>query len=160
MSTKGILVIIPCGLQKIWKKLPDFGPCPARNVYTGAPFTVNRRFAEKCADKWMILSAKYGYIEPDFIIPGNYNVTFKNSGIHPISQENLIGQIREKRLDKYPVIYGLGGKDYRILIKNTFAAFGRTVEFPFEGKGKIGEMMRSIKKKTKECNKVSQEKTS
>lgn len=43
---KGPLVIVPCGQEKIWDKKPDLGPVPARDVYTGAPFKVNREYAE------------------------------------------------------------------------------------------------------------------
>jgi hypothetical protein len=99
----------------------------------------------------MILSAKYGYIEPDFRISGNYNVTFKDLQTNPVSINTLIDQIREKGLAEYPVIYGLGGREYRDLISKSFAVFGRKIEFPFQGKGRIGEIMSLIKKTTAEC---------
>jgi len=151
MSTKGLLVIISCGSQKIWDKLHNFGPCPAWDVYTGAPFTVNRRFAEKCADKYMILSAKFGYIEPDFVIPENYNVTFKDPSTKPVTTEVLIRQIKEKKLCRYPTVIGLGGKEYRALIHDSFAVTGKKVLFPFAGKGRIGEIMSQIKIATSNC---------
>ena len=70
-----ILVIVPCGQGKIWDTEPDRGPVAARDAYTGAPFKVNRAYAERFASYWVILSAKYGFIPPDYLIPGPYNVT-------------------------------------------------------------------------------------
>src|SRR3990172_7019090 len=37
----------------------------------------------------VILSAKYGLISPDFVIPGPYNVTFKNLSTRPIDVRTL-----------------------------------------------------------------------
>ncbi len=37
-----VLVIVPCGLSKIWDKNPNAGPMPAKDAYTGSPFKVNR----------------------------------------------------------------------------------------------------------------------
>ena len=77
-----VLVVVPCGMRKIWDMNPSAGPTPAKNAYVGAPFKVNRAYAEKFADRWVILSAKYGFIDLDFVIPENYDVTFKLSLIH------------------------------------------------------------------------------
>ena len=74
---KEILVIVPCGQRKIWDKHPQKGATPARYVYIGAPFKVNAKYAEAFSKYWVILSAKYGLITPEFKIPGPYNITFK-----------------------------------------------------------------------------------
>ena len=55
----------------------DAGATPAADAYTGAPFTVNREYAEASGGDWVILSAKYGFLRPTDIIPGPYEVTFK-----------------------------------------------------------------------------------
>jgi hypothetical protein len=141
------LIIIPCGAGKIWDNYPSHGPCKAKEAYTGSPFKVNRGFAEACAGKWMILSAKYGYIEPDFLIPGNYNVSFKDPMTLPVKADILIGQIRSQGLDKFGSVIGLGGKEYRQLILTSFAPFRIPVSFPFADRGlKIGETMSLINK--------------
>ena len=71
------LVIVPCGRAKIWDKHPDAGPTAAADAYTGAPFTVNRHYAEQAGGDWVILSAKYGFLRPTDLIPGTYETTFK-----------------------------------------------------------------------------------
>ena len=52
------------------------------------------------ADRWVILSAKYGFIDPDFLIPGPYNVTFKRRATGPIDAETLRTQVRAAGLDQ------------------------------------------------------------
>jgi hypothetical protein len=145
MST--ILVIVPCGQGKVWDDDPERGPTPAREAYTGAPFKVNRAYAERHGDRWVILSAKYGFIPPDFVIPGPYNVTFKKRATDPVGVATLREQIREQGLAEFPSIIGLGGKEYRAMIEGAFAPFGRAVEFPFAGLP-IGRAMQEVKRAT------------
>lgn len=49
-SRRQALIIVPCGLAKIWDKSPQAGPVPARLAYTGPPFKVNREYAEHFSD--------------------------------------------------------------------------------------------------------------
>ena len=81
---------------------------------------VNRAFAEKFADRWVILSAKYGFMNPDFMIPGNYNLAFSRQTTIAIKLADLKQQIREKRLGDYDVIVALGGEDYVGVIRRAF----------------------------------------
>ncbi len=139
---EGVLVIVPCGQQKIWDKFPDHGPTPARNAYTGSPFVVNRTYAEHFAERWVILSAKYGFIPPDFAIPGPYNVTFKQPSTHPVDVATLHDQIQAQQLDTFDSIIGLGGKDYRGIVEHAFAGTSVRLHFPFAGL-KLGLAMRA-----------------
>jgi len=128
-----MLVIIPCGQSKVWDDQPDRGPVKARDAYTGTPFRMNRAYAEAFASRWVILSAKYGFISPDFLIPGPYNVTFKKRATNPVGLTMLIAQIKELRLDEASRIIGLGGKEYRAMIERAFAPFDCSLVFPFSG---------------------------
>jgi hypothetical protein len=139
-----LLVIVPCGSAKIWKKHPDRGPTPARDAYVGSPFKVNREFAERHADRWVILSAKYGFIDPDFTIPESYEVTFKRRATNPIAYERLAEQVREQGLDRYARIIGLGGADYRAAIRAAFDGLDASLEFPTAGMG-LGESLGFLK---------------
>ena len=78
------LVVVPCGQSKIWDRHPGIGAVAAREAYTGAPFVVNRAYAERYADAWVILSAKYGFLSPNDLVDGPYNVTFKKRSTQPI----------------------------------------------------------------------------
>jgi len=78
-------VVVPCGKAKIWDRESSHGPTPARQAYTSTFFCVNRRYAEVFGESWIILSATYGFIAPDFVISAAYNVTFKDLRSNPIA---------------------------------------------------------------------------
>jgi len=142
---KGILVVVPCGKGKIWDKYPDAGPTSAKDAYTGAPFRVNREYAECFGEKWVILSAKYGFVSPDFTIPGPYDVSFKDRSTPSVSVETLQKQIREQDLSHFDLVIGLGGKEYRNVIEQAFEPWGIRIMFPFAGL-KTGYAMQATKK--------------
>ncbi len=141
---KGKLVIVPCGLGKVWDSDPDRGSVPACEAYNGSPFKVNREYAEHFADRWVILSAKYGFIAPDFPIPGPYNVTFKRKVTDPIEGSMLRKQIKDQKLDRFEMIIGLGGKEYRAIVEEVFHSLPVKLYFPFAGLP-IGKAMQAIK---------------
>lgn len=137
------LVIVPCGRSKIWEKNPHLGPIPARDAYTGAPFKVNREYAEKMADRWVILSAKYGFIEPTTPIT-QYEVTFKRKSTNPISASALRKQATHLGLFDFDEATVLGGKEYRSIVEAAFAGTAVKLVFPFSGLT-VGKAMRAVK---------------
>ena len=139
---RGLLVVVPCGQKKIWDKHPVAGPTRASDAYLGAPFTVNRKFAEHFGEAWVILSAKYGFISPDFELPGPYNVTFKRKAIGPVSIVTLREQVDTFNLDRFTDVVGLGGKEYRFALEQAFHAKNVRLHFPFSGL-QIGRAMRA-----------------
>lgn len=139
------LVIVPCGSAKVWDGKPATGPVAARDVYTGPPFVVNRQYAERFGDDWVILSAKYGFIDPDFVIPEPYNVSFKFKRTNPVGVETLRSQISEQKLDQYDRIIALGGKDYAAPIERAFVEKDTETFFPFLGLP-IGRMMSATRR--------------
>lgn len=134
------LVIVPCGRSKIWDKQPHQGPTPAAGAYTSGIFRRNCQYAERFSDAWVILSAKYGFMEPAFEIPGWYNVSFKHPSTRPISYQTLRQQAEEAGLDRYPVVVGLGGRVYREAVTAAFASSHGRLVFPFAGL-QLGHMM-------------------
>jgi len=115
----------------------------------GAPFKVNRKYAEKFADRRVILSAKYGFIDLDFIIPENYNVTFKKLKTQPVSVGELRRQIVEKGLNNFSKIVVLGGRDYINVTKSAFKGFKVTIIAPTL-RLPIGKTMKKVIKQFKE----------
>jgi hypothetical protein len=140
----GVLVIVPCGLRKVWDKNPNAGPTAASLAYTGPPFRLNKQYAERYGDGWVILSAKYGFIPPDFVIPGPYDITFKRKSTDPVSVGILTKQVRRMGLDGFEVVIGLGGKEYRSAIEQAFGSSISVLKFPFAGLD-IMNMMRATK---------------
>jgi hypothetical protein len=139
-----VLVIVPCGKSKIWDKQPQHGPAPAIEAYTGAMFRLNLQYAERFGDAWVMLSPKYGFIAPDFVIPETYDISFRLPATRPISDGQLQRQVRERRLDAYTDVTGLGGKGYRGAIQASFADTAARLHFPFAGLP-IGKMMQATK---------------
>jgi len=137
--------VVPCGSRKIWDSSPQAGPTKARDVYTGS-------FAKKCIeyaekfypDSYVILSAKYGFLFPDEIIPENYNVTFKDRKTNPIAVDELRKQAEKKGLTKYDEIVVVAGSDYANIVKKVFA--GKKIITPLKGLGGMGVMMSAMRK--------------
>jgi len=132
MSTR-VLVVVPCGKGKIWDKFPKIKATRAEEAYVGAPFKVNKAFAKKFADEWVILSAKYGFVEPTFIIPENYDVSFNHPETNPINLGGLKSQVKEKDLENFDVVIVLGGGEIittlspRTMMAPSFFTFSASV---------------------------------
>ena len=139
------LVIVPCGQAKIWSKLPNSGSVEARSAYSGGPFGINRSYAERFADHWVVLSAKYGFIAPGFMIPGPYNVTFKRRSPPPVDVETLREQVEQQRLMQYGPIIALGGKEYQHAVRAAFEPWTVEIVSPFAGLP-IGKAMQAVKR--------------
>jgi hypothetical protein len=141
---RGVLVVVPCGQGKVWDRAPQLGPVAARDAYTGAPFKVNRAFAERFGARWVVLSAKYGFVSPDFMIPGPYNVTFKRQSTNPVEVPVLRRQISEQDIDRFDAVIGLGGKEYQEATREAFSGLPPRLHFPFAGLP-LGKAMQATK---------------
>jgi hypothetical protein len=140
-----LLVIVPCGIAKIWDKYPDAGPTAAAQAYIGPPFVVNRAYAERAGGDWVVLSAKYGFLRPTDIVPGPYNTTFKRKSTNPIAFAALQEQVPRMGLDRYAEVVGLGGKEYREAVAAAFEGTPVSLRFPFAGLP-IGKAMGATKR--------------
>ena len=134
------ICIVPCGSQKIWDKNPKAGPTKAREVYIG-PFAKKcRRYAEKFhTGSWCILSAKYGFLFPNDIVSGPYNVSFNKPTQDTITSEELKKQASKKKMREYKKVVILGGKNYANIIKQIFP--DKKIHTPLSGCKGIGYMM-------------------
>lgn len=137
------LVVVSCGARKIWAKGAT-GKIPAKNAYIGPLFHVEKEYAEKFAGRWVILSAKYGFLDPDTPIE-KYEVTFKDPGTNPISVHELQEQVKRRELDSFERAVVLGGKKYVERVEKAFEGSNVKIVAPLHGK-RIGEMMSAVKK--------------
>lgn len=143
-AKREVLVIVPCGLIKIWDRNPNAGPTLAKDAYKGSPFKVNRQYAEFFGTKWIILSAKYGFILPDYEIPGPYEVTFKRKSSNPVSSDLLRKQVNDQGFELFLKGIELGGNEYRLEIADAPEGLNVELDFPFVGLP-IGKAMQSTK---------------
>ena len=139
------LVIIGCGKSKIWDKNAWAGPQKASNVYVGPYFKSKRRFAESRGCDWMILSPKYGFMRPDFVIPSNYDVTFASKSPGAISVPELKRQVERQGLGNYANVTVLGGRVYVEKLRDAFSNTKAKIDAPFVGP-RFGTQMGLIKK--------------
>ena len=121
-----ILGILGCTKKKIWDQNPDIGPVPARSAYCGDKFISDHKKVEALTTRWIILSAKYGFIDPDFIIPQKYDVTFNpnyKSDEPPVSNDKLIQQIKDLGLDSFDTVrfFSSCGDLYEAKTREAFA---------------------------------------
>ncbi len=141
------LVIVPCARRKIWDHNPAAGPTRASDAYTSAVFRLNKQYAQTFGDAWLILSAKYGLITPDFIIPAPYDVTLNRPSADTVAIEQIQAQAQRLGLDRYSTIIGLGGKAYRRILAAAIPHRPDGIprfRFPFAGLP-IGKAMQAVK---------------
>jgi len=143
-----VLCVVPCGNKKIWNKKPNIGPQRARNVYIGPFASKCREYAERFyPSSWVILSAKYGFLFPDDVVPGPYNISFNDKNTNPITVKELRSQAKDKGLCNYERIVVLGGKNYTQIIKDIFQ--NKEIHDPLVDCKGIGYMMGKLKKTKK-----------
>lgn len=134
------LIVVSCTRKKIWDEDPSASLyVPARKAYRGRTVTdwIGKCELKPSSCPWVILSAKYGFIEPDHPI-GDYDVTFSRPETGPISDESLRGQVlyqrrllcgekRSLRSFKYVAVRGSAEyvKKTRLAFADTGASVGR-----------------------------------
>ncbi len=143
------LCIVPCGSMKIWRRCPYAGPTKARDAYIGSFARTCIEYAERFyPNSYVILSAKYGFLFPDEIIPEDYNVTFNDPKTNPITVEELRKQAVEKGLMKYDEIVVVAGSNYVNIVKRVFP--DKKIIAPLRGLGGMGSMISAMKKAIRE----------
>jgi len=142
------LCVVSSGKLKIWDKQPDYGPVRVRDMYIGIFSKKCIEYAEKLYPySWRILSAEYGFMKGDDIVPAPYEACFHNKNSKPISVDELKIQAEDDALKEYNKIIVLGGKYYTNLIKSIFPH--KYVYNPLEGCKGIGYMISRLNKAIK-----------
>lgn len=144
---KRLLIIVQCGGRKIWRTRPHAGPIKAKNAYVSGYFQNNRAYAERFGRRWLILSAKYGFLDPNIRIR-NYNVSFLDPRTKPIGISELRTQVKRKRLGQYPEVVVLGGLAYAEVVRAAFDGTAVKIRQPFKGLRGIGFIQQAVKRAT------------
>ena len=130
---KGTLLnIVACSRAKIWNtKDKDTNSYPARVAYKGGMFKqaincfMDFKSRAGVEPRWVILSAKYGFIEPDQEI-SDYNISFSNPDdkYNIVTDSKLLTQWKEKGLERYRLICLWGGEAYARHVRNILNNIG------------------------------------
>ena len=137
------LIIVQCGERKIWTKEPDLGPVEAKKAYVSNYFQMNKAYAERFGDEWILLSTKYGFIDPEEEVE-DYNVHFHKRASEPITDDELKEQVEIKNLGHFNHITVLGGEAYYQRVIKAFTDVPCVIQSPLKGL-KIGERMAKLK---------------
>ena len=138
------LGIIPCSKEKIWDITPERKAVPAKEAYRSSFHRFARLYAEKYCDAHIIFSAKYGFMEPDFMIPGPYDVTFSRPEDSVITDKELQKQARNYAT--YTSIVIICPRTYAQKIDRAFSLFMIQREYPLQKVGGFGKMHRFLRK--------------
>jgi cytoplasmic iron level regulating protein YaaA (DUF328/UPF0246 family) len=116
-------------------------PRPACNLYTSAWFRKASSYAQQIADRWFILSAKYGLLPPDRVI-APYDETLNRM---PAAQrrawaKRVLQDLRQEVHAGNNIII-LAGQRYREHLIDPLEAWGCNVDIPMRGL-RIGEQLR------------------
>ena len=141
-----VLVIVPCAKKKIWSKNSSVKSIAAKDAYISNYFKLCKLYSERFSDKWLILSGKYGIIEPDFILHGDYNMKLISSN----EFKNMVNeQLRNIISEGFTKIISLCGKRYTQFLENVFSSCDLKIYAPLEGLT-IGVRQEKIKRCLKE----------
>ncbi|CAM3748365.1 DUF6884 domain-containing protein [Marinicrinis lubricantis] len=138
------LCIIPCGKKKIWDDDPEAGIMKAKHVYRSALHRKCQAYARMFFDHWAILSAKYGLLLPDDIVPGNYDVSFGTNHSDLISFQALQRQVKEKGLLQVEQVVMLGGKKFTNVVPHIFDSNKVNINYPLSDCKGIGYMLQKL----------------
>jgi len=138
-----ILGIIPCSKEKIWDVFPEKKAVRADQAYRSAFHLYTRRYAQQHCHRFVILSAKYGLMEPEFVIEGPYDITFSRPSDPYISHEQLALQAQQYQSQESIIV--LCPKQYAQRIERAFDGLPPTMHFPLRGIGGFGAMHRYVK---------------
>lgn len=128
-----VLHIVSCSRTKAWED-PTVTErfLPARLAYQGAEMNQWLSRPDSAQSRWLILSAKYGFIEPDHPI-SDYDVTFNEPSTGPIVPEALRAQVlgQTRWSDRVPL------KDFTEVLVHGGQQYLRACEVAFRGVARV-----------------------
>ena len=139
----GITYVVPCGAAKLDR------PAPARELYTGTMFRHTWANAVRCAEldeaaglgpaRVLILSAKYGLVDPEQILEP-YDLRMGGPG--SVSPDLLAGQALALGIDWGSSVYGLLPRAYLARLDAALRTLDVYVQDVYEATQGIGEQRR------------------
>jgi N-glycosylase/DNA lyase len=129
-----VLHIIECSKRKVWDMaVPTPRFVPARQAYLGDAIRSWLADPRASTERWLILSARYGFIDPDQPVE-NYDVTFKLPSTGPIPDDALAAQVRYQvrwadavPIRQFSTVVVHGHRDYFDRVRAAFGPVGAHV---------------------------------
>lgn len=132
-APRGTIVLVACTKQKRERA------APACDLYISEWFTRARAYAENFGDRWYILSARYGLLDPE-TIAAPYDLTIATMAPWQRAEwgSATAAQLRAAVSAKANTLVILAGRSYRDPLLPHLA--GYTIDVPMEGLG-IGQQI-------------------
>ena len=112
-------------------------PTAARDLYTSALFRGARRFVEGSCDRWFILSAEHGLVDPDQILaPYERTLTTASPAVRREWSRGVLAQLAEqlgRDLSSHVFEVHAGAAYANFGLVDGLVALGARVEQPLEG---------------------------
>ncbi len=87
------IALVACGKGKLDR------PAPARELYNGVLFRKASAYCEATSDRWFILSAKHGLIDPETIVePYDLSLSHLDHGERRAWAERVVADLRNRGL--------------------------------------------------------------
>lgn len=114
---------------------------PAKSLYTSSLFVKSRQFAEHFFDRWFVLSAKHGLIEPAKIV-APYDITLNTMSIDDRQDwSRRVLKDLQRHLSNSDEITLIAGHKYRQFLVPALQLLGYKVHVPVRGMS-IGRQLR------------------
>lgn len=139
--------IVGCGDQKL-DLSGDKGPVTISRLYTSNYFELKREYAKECCDRYLILSAKHGLVQPGFYVTDDYDLTITDLDDAELSQWVSDVSSELSRIGKYrpqDTLVLLAGQDYLDPLAGALDHLPNDIKRPFADTGGIGEQMGWLK---------------
>ena len=140
MNRASTLGIIPCSKEKAWDLDAGQGSMRADKIYRSSFHLLARRFAEKNSGRWVILSAKYGFLDPWDEVEGPYDMVFGGPDQGCITDASLREQVLKKKLHSYEKVLLICTKCYADRAASAFQNLPLHLEYTLKGRGGWGSM--------------------
>lgn len=128
-----VVGLVGCAAAKLKR------PAPARDLYTSALFRKAAAYAEANSDRWYVLSALHGLVDPDTVL-APYDVRLGDRRTGPIIWDwaaRVNTQLADALVDvAEPRLLVLAGEQYRTVLRLTDLPY----DVPMEGLG-IGQQL-------------------
>jgi len=125
------------------------GTVAAKDLYNSALFTKNAQYASAIADKWFVLSAKHGLLDPEDVI-ASYDETLSKASVDVRREwaHKVYQQLRSLVMPGDSVIF-LAGEKYREYLVPLLEKIPVVVQVPMEGLS-IGNQLKWLNQRLEE----------
>lgn len=132
------MIVIGCGKAKRAE------PAAARDLYVGSLFRAARHYAELSGQRWVILSAAHGIVDPQVVLrPYDQTLAFRSRWQRQRWALHTADSVFERLAHGIEVVEILAGKTYADPLAKALESLEVEVSKPLEGLG-LGQRIQKL----------------